>query len=57
MAWLTNTLSMTIWKNIGVTRPMSCSTKEISSTSPNSARYFTIEGMNHEKSNLAVSPA
>ena len=53
----TSTLSITTWKNSGLTMPKICSTKEISSTSPSSLRYFTRAGTNQQKSNLASSPA
>ena len=57
IAWLTSTLSITTWKNSGVTRPMSCSTSEISRISASSRRYLTTAGMNQVKSNFAIRPA
>ena len=53
----TRTLSITTWKNSGLTSAKSCSMKETSSTSPSSLRCLTRLGMNQEKSNLASSPA
>ncbi|MNJ63079.1 hypothetical protein D3C77_589520 [compost metagenome] len=53
----TSTLSMTTWKNSGVSKAKICSTKETSSTSPNSLRYLTIAGMNQVKSKRESSPA
>jgi hypothetical protein len=53
----TSTLSITTWKNNGVTKAKSCRTKETSSTSPSSLRYLTTAGMNQVKSNFARSPA
>jgi hypothetical protein len=53
----TSTLSITTWKNSGVTSAKSCRTKETSSTSPSNLRYLTTAGMNQLKSNRASSPA
>ena len=57
MAWLTSTLSITTWKNIGMISPMICNTSEISSTSPSTLRYLTTAGMNQVKSKREDSPA
>ena len=56
IAWLTSTLSITTWKNSGVTRPSNCSTSEISRISPSRRRYLTMAGMNQVKSNFAIWP-
>ena len=53
----TSTLSITTWKNSGLTSANSCRNSETSSTSPSSRRYLTRLGMNQVKSNLASSPA
>ena len=53
----TSTLSITTWKNSGLTSANSCRNSETTSTSPNSRRYLTRLGMNQLKSNLASSPA
>ena len=53
----TSTLSITTWKNSGLTSANSCRNSEIVSTSPSSRRCLTMLGMNQEKSNLASSPA
>ncbi len=57
MPLCTNTLSITTWKNSGVTSAKSCRTKDTSNTSPSSLRYLTTAGMNQVKSNFASSPA
>ncbi|MCY1559491.1 hypothetical protein D9M68_965370 [compost metagenome] len=53
----TSTLSITTWKNSGLTSAKSWRMKEMKSTSPSSLRCLTRLGMNQEKSNLASSPA
>jgi len=49
-------LSITTWKNSGVTSMKNWSTNETSSTSSSARRYFTTAGMNQLKSNFASSP-
>ncbi|MNR07576.1 hypothetical protein D3C85_1237010 [compost metagenome] len=53
----TSTLSITTWKNSGVSSAKICNTKDTSSTSPSSLRYLTMAGMNQVKSNFDNSPA
>ncbi|MBV6469830.1 MAG: hypothetical protein NBKEAIPA_01737 [Nitrospirae bacterium] len=47
----TNTLSMTIWVNSGVSSANNCNTNEAAKTSPKSHRYLTRTGTNHVRSN------
>ena len=53
---LTSTLSITTWNKSGDTNAKSCKKNEAKITSPNSLRYLTTAGINHEMSNLRFLP-
>ena len=53
----TKTLSITTWKNNGVTSANNCSTTDTASTSKKIRRYLTTAGINQVKSNFASDPS
>ncbi len=52
----TSTLSITTWKNSGVTRAKSCRKSEATSASPSRDRKRTIDGMNQVRSKGRAAP-